>query len=201
MQPDTISGGKYGDTIGGHAGDDVLTGGAGGDLMSGDLDDDSLQGGAGKDTLDGSLGADTLDGGGGRDVLRGSEDDDRIYGGIGNDTMGGGIGADAFVFDTALSATTNKDRITDFTPGEDTLLLDASVFGALEPGDLTAAQFLAGPGVLAATDGLQRILYNTSKGTLYYDPDGSGDVPAVAFASLAGSPHPALGAADFLVIG
>jgi Ca2+-binding RTX toxin-like protein len=47
-----------------------------------------------------------------------------INGGGGNDTLTGGGGADTFVFNTALSATGNVDRITDFDPASDTIRLD-----------------------------------------------------------------------------
>lgn len=70
---------------------------------------DVINGGGGADTLFGGLGADRIDGGAGRD---------RLEGGLGNDLLTGGLGADAFVFGLA----SGKDHITDFNPGEDTIV-------------------------------------------------------------------------------
>jgi Ca2+-binding RTX toxin-like protein len=54
-----------------------------------------------------------------------------INGGTGNDMLTGHGGADTFVFNTALSATANVDRITDFDRLVDSIRLDMSVFKAL----------------------------------------------------------------------
>ena len=47
-----------------------------------------------------------------------------LSGGAGNDTLTGGAGTDYFVFNTALSASSNVDRITDFNVLEDTIRLE-----------------------------------------------------------------------------
>ena len=75
-----------------------------------------------------------------------------IDGGFGDDTLTGGAGADKFVFDSSLSATANVDRITDFTPGSDKILLDHSIFTALTAGGLPSTEFFVGSAAHAAAD-------------------------------------------------
>ena len=55
-----------------------------------------------------------------------------------------------------------------------------------------------GRGFLAAHDADDRIIYDENSGALFYDADGSGAGAAVQFASL--RHHPAITAADFLVV-
>jgi Ca2+-binding RTX toxin-like protein len=57
----------------------------------------------------------------------------------------------------------------------------------------------AGAGLSTAGDADDRIVYNTTTGTLYYDPDGTGAAAATAFAVL--STQPTLTAGDFLIVG
>lgn len=80
-------------------------------VINGNGGDNSLTGGNGNDTLNGKVGVDVLSGGGGAD---------RLTGGVGNDTLTGGSGDDTFVF----SVGSDKDRLTDFTPGSD--IIDVS---------------------------------------------------------------------------
>ncbi|EOA5544359.1 type I secretion C-terminal target domain-containing protein [Vibrio mimicus] len=89
--------------------DDRLTGGLGNDILFGQ---------GGNDYLDGGVGKDTLYGGKGNDTLIGGDDDDILIGGLGNDILTGGEGEDLFKWvDRDLDG--SKDRITDFTIGED----------------------------------------------------------------------------------
>lgn len=144
-----------------------------------------IQGTAGNNVLNGTVFDDTINGLGGAD---------RIAGGLGNDRISGGAGNDAFVFNTKLGAD-NVDTITDFTPNGDKIDLSHAVFTKLAAGALPASEFHAGA---KAADANDYILYVKATGALYYDADGSGAHAAVHFATL--STHPALTAADFLVV-
>jgi Ca2+-binding RTX toxin-like protein len=148
-----------------------------------------LAGGAGADTLEGAAGNDTLNGGVGSDELRG---------GTGNDTLNGGTEADMFVFDTAPGPG-NIDRINDLNPGVDGIAFDLAVFAALgTSGALDPDLFRAGAGVNSAQDADDHIVYNTTSGALFYDPDGVGGSAAVQVATLVN--HAALQASDITVI-
>ena len=114
----------------------------------------------------GNAGANTIDGGGGSDTLEGRG------------------GADSFAFTTPLGPD-NVDTILGFGNGADQILLDHSVFSGLGLGTLSADAFRTGA---VAQDADDRILYDTSTGALYFDPDGSGSAAAVQFAVLAGAP-------------
>lgn len=132
---DALLGGPGRDRIHGGAGDDVLRGGAGkdslqgadgADALMGQAGADALLGGAGDDLLSGGAGADALDGGDGNDRLSGGAGADRLRGGAGDDLLSGGAGADAFIF----APGDGTDRILDFDPSEDRLILRA--FGLTE---------------------------------------------------------------------
>ena len=106
----------------GQSGDDLLVLGDGSDssLAKGGSGDDTLISGAGDDTLRGGGGSDTLTGGHGDDALYGGRDDDTLTGGRGSDFLKGHAGADQFVFNTEEAG---NDVITDFTAGEDLIIL------------------------------------------------------------------------------
>ncbi|MCM8636354.1 MAG: hypothetical protein NFW15_10475 [Candidatus Accumulibacter sp.] len=162
----------------------------------------SILGNAGANILSGTSHADTLNGGGGADRLLGGDGNDRLLGGTGNDSLTGGAGADRFVLDQALSATSNRDLLTDFLPGSDQIELSLAVFRALGgvPGGLSSEQFWSGAGVTRAHDASDRLIYNTTTGDLYYDADGNGSGAAVAIALIGIDTHPLLGHADFALI-
>ena len=121
----------------------------------------------------------------GNDVLVGSASNDLLAGGAGNDILTGGGGLDAFRFDTAFNASTNIDTITDFSVTDDTIQLENAVVTALAvTGELAADMFHAGAGVSTAVDANDHLIYNSSTGALYYDPDGTGADAAVQFATL-----------------
>jgi Ca2+-binding RTX toxin-like protein len=167
----------------------LLTGNGGGNLLRGVGGNDTLNGGAGGDTLVGGIGNDLLNGGTGNDTLNG---------GPGSDTLNGGAGLDVFRFDSALSATTNRDLIQSFSGSDDVIALENAIFAVLAaPGTLASGNFRASAGGSAA-DADDFILHDTDSGALFYDADGSGPGAAVQFATLAG--NPAITAADFIVI-
>ena len=195
---DALYGGDGKDRLFGQDGKDQLYGNAGDDTLYGEKDNDTLDGGAGNDLLYGGLGDDALFGDAGNDQLFGQDGNDFFEGGAGNDTLSGGTGNDTllggagndvFVFADALDASTNIDRILDFTPGQDKVHLSLSVFSALgEAGPLGEGLFAANSTGTALDDN-DYILYNTTTGALLYDADGSGAGVAVQFATLNNKPE------------
>ena len=141
-------------------------------------------------TITGTPAMDTLAGGAGADV---------ITGGAGNDQLTGGAGADQFKFDKAPGAA-NLDTITDFVSGTDKLMLSVKIFKAVgtKAGAVTSAQFVQGAGLTTGQNATDRLVFNTSNSTLYYDADGSATAQAgVAIAVLTGVTS--LSASDFLL--
>lgn len=183
--------------------DDILVGSAGDNYFEGRNGNDLMLGGAGNDNLNGGSGNDTLNGGEGNDNLLGGEGNDTLFGGAGQDYFNGGGGSDVFVFNTALSAQTNVDQISDFTAGERIFLENGVLtgLGSVNNVALAANAFHAGAGAMAATTQAQRIIYNSANGDLYYDQDGVGGVAAVKFAVVGTGTGPAaLSAGNFFVI-
>ncbi|NUB44553.1 hypothetical protein GEU84_009185 [Fertoebacter nigrum] len=168
---------------------------SGHDRMAGTTGNDYLLGGNGNDTVLGGAGNDQLDGGKGNDSLVGSVGNDTLTGGAGRDTLVGGDNADTFVFNAALNASSNVDRLTDYNSVDDTMRLDDAVFvGIGARGALGSARFVIG---VDATDSQDRIVYDRPTGRLYFDSDGSGAAEKVLFAVL--NPGTALNHADFVV--
>ena len=196
-----LDGGTGNDTLSGDNGNDTLIGGDGNDTLSGDNGADSLLGGDGNDSLTGGNGADSLLGGDGNDSLVGGNGADTLTGGDGNDSLTGSGNSDSFVFNNPSEGV---DTITDFaTSGgsADSILVSAAGFaGGLVVGTLLATQFRSGAGVTSANNATQRFIYNTTNGGLWFDVDGVGGAASVQFATLAGSPAPALTAARIEVI-
>jgi len=225
---DTLSGEAGDDTMTGGAGIDTVsyqsgstagvtvnlattaaqnTGGSGSDTLSefervtGSAYADRLTGTVGNNVLSGLGGNDTLTGSGGNDTLTASIGNDILRGGAGKDMLTGGTGLDKFDFIAALSATTNVDRITDFSVTDDQMRLDNDYFTAFTQVNvaLTTAAFNKGAGMTTAQDASDRIIYNTTNGNLYYDADGTGAGTARLFATL--TTHPGtLTAADFFIV-
>ena len=158
---DIATGDDGADTLNGNSGDDMLDGGLGADSLNGDSGDDDVNGGAGDDRIDGGSGDDRLSGGAGRDEIAGGAGADRISGGMGDDTLSGDLGADTFVFDAATGA----DRVTDYTPGLDTVELVGSGF-ADGAAALAAAVQDGGDVVLDLGDGNTITLEDVSLGAL-----------------------------------
>ncbi|GFE70296.1 Calx-beta domain-containing protein [Chroococcus sp. FPU101] len=115
-----------------------------------------------------------------RDVILGTNKTDVIIGGLGNDILTGGINGDLFTFQN-----TNEgiDRITDFTAGDDLIVVKGSTFsGGLISGDnITPNQLLIGTSATTAT---HRFIYNAATGALSFDRDGTGATAAIQFATL-----------------
>jgi len=176
------------------SGADYLEGGAGADGLYGFDGNDELYGGGGNDK--GTILVPHVDswttntyqsvkaglfGGDGDDQVHGGGGDDDIHGGSGNDALWGDGGADQFYFDTALSASSNVDRIADFSRDDgDTLLLSEAVFGGIGT-SLAKNEFALGN---KAKDGNDHLIFNQKKGTIAYDDDGKGGAKAVVFATV-----------------
>jgi Ca2+-binding RTX toxin-like protein len=224
-----LSGGDGNDTLIGGAGNDRLDGGSGADTLVGGAQNDTYivdnvgdvvveLAGQGSDSVEASVsytlsanverltltGSVDLDASGNAlaNIITGNSGANRIDGAAGNDTLTGGAGADQFVFDSALNAASNVDRITDFGSG-DHLVLDRAVFTTLggSGAELSGDQFLASSGIPLATTADQRILFDQSTGKLYFDADGNGDGAAVLFAVVQGTGAAALSTDSFFVEG
>lgn len=144
----------------------------------------------------GSEQGDRIDAEGAGSVVVGRQGDDRLFaemgdtslkGGKDNDVLiawqglcrySGGEGQDVFGFmDPAL-----PNRVKDFAPDDDYFLLNSSEFVGVDPGFLEGAQFKIGK---QASTPEQIIVYQRSKGNVWYDQDGSESVFApVRFAKV-----------------
>lgn len=158
----------------------------GADTVSGSSFADRLAGFAGNDTLKGNAGNDWLEGWSGNDVL---------YGGAGKDTLIGGAGSDTFVFNTALSASTNIDAIKDFSHTYDAIKLENAIFSntaltSAVAGSTLSSSYFKAIVTGGATDANDYIVYNKTTGALSYDADGGadGNADAIQFALLGTKP-------------
>ena len=169
------------------------------DVLFGFEDRDIMRGLAGNDVMLGGDENDALDGGAGNDILFGQNGNDLLRGGPGLDILYGEVGRDKFRFDSALNSSTNVDTLAEFTPVDDVIQLDQTIFTALATGSLNAGAFYKAAGAVAASDAGDRIIYDTTEGHLYYDADGAGGAASgIRFATLSGAP--AITAADFFII-
>ena len=184
--------------VGGFAEDILLNvenvnGGIGNDKLVGDGFINDLVGNAGDDKLVGNEGNDVLFGGDGRDKVNGGKGDDRVGGGLGKDILLGRKGGDTFVFDTALDADDNVDKVKKFSHARDTVELALAVFPELDPEVLKGKHFQLGE---KAKDGNDHVIYDDGK--FSYDPDGKGGAKAILFAKVIGGPD--IAADDFFLI-
>jgi Ca2+-binding RTX toxin-like protein len=128
-------------------------------------------GGTRADTLRGDALDNTLFGKNGSDLMSGDAGMDVFIGGTGQDRLTGGADADVFVYNVIGDL---RDTITDFTHGEDIIRLDAGTFRlGSYTGGLLAEQLYISTGNQAA-DANDRLIYNTTDTTLWYDRDGTG---------------------------
>jgi len=182
---DTLLGGAGQDIVLGEAGNDFILGEAGVDILYGGEGNDSLLGGADRDIVVGEAGDDTLLGGDGNDYLDGGAGDDVLIGGLGSDGLVGGAGRDRFGFATGApftAATIGNDILADFNPLEDFIVLSKTTFTAFTTSSgsvfeggtpIAAADFavIATGGATAAGASSALIVYETSTGALFYNPD------------------------------
>jgi Ca2+-binding RTX toxin-like protein len=211
---DTLNGGAGADILIGGAGNDIYSVDDGGDIVLESLNEgaDTVKssinytlginlenltltgtnaidgnGNALNNTITGNSGNNTLSGNAGNDILTGNAGNDILVGGTGNDLLTGGTGADIFRFNTTNEGT---DTIKDFKLAEsDIIQISAGGFaGGLAVGTLDVSQLISGVGITSATNGLQRFIYNSSNGALFYDVDGNGVGTKVQIATLNGLP-------------
>jgi serralysin len=198
------------DTLVGGSGNDVLTGGMDNDILNGGAGVDTavfegptitivdlrfttaqrtghgfdvligienVTSGSVADVLTGNAGANRLSGNGGSDTLSGLE---------GNDVLIGGADKDVFVFETRLSSRSNVDKLVDFSRS-DVIWLDDKIFKGVGNGSLSKPVALSKEAFwkgAKAHDKSDRIIYDSTKGVLYYDPDGTGASAPIKFATL-----------------
>jgi Ca2+-binding RTX toxin-like protein len=191
---DSLTGTAFADSLVGFAGDDIIGGGDG---------NDTLLGGGGLDKIRGGGGVDVLHGGADKDVLHGGAGDDILNGGKGDDILAGGQGNDKFVFSSGVpfaSADLGIDRISDFTVGNDRIVLDAATFVSLGS-PLTATDFATVTNDADAGTSAAAIVYNSANGKLFYNEDrgAAGLGTGAQFAVLTG--NPLLSASSFAVRG
>ncbi len=153
----------------------------------------TLDGGNGNDNLIGMGGNDRLVGGNGNDTIQGGAGDDRITGGSGKDMLFGGTGRDRFIFENSRDG---GDRIRDFSVVDDVIAISRQGFGGrLRRGVLRARQFTIGS---QAQDRGDRFIYRSSTGTLFFDPDGTGNKGQIKIATL--SPGLAFTHSDIVIV-
>jgi hypothetical protein len=206
---ENLSGGTGHDSFTGNEGSNVLDGGMGNDTLNGGEGSDTVlfsgsvaaianlalgtATGYGTDklisieNLTGGSGADRFTGSSGANTLIGNAGKDKLSAGLGNDKLTGGTQADIFVFNTKLNKTSNVDMISDFKRVDDSFQLDNAIFKKLgsgstsKPGKLNK-DFLAFGS--KAKDKNDYLVYDKTKGYLYYDADCSGKGAAVLFAKV-----------------
>lgn len=144
---------------------------------------DRLAGTSGRDRVFGLAGNDRISAWGGGDLL---------CGGLGKDTLSGGTGGDTFFFNNLQK---KFDVVTDFTPGEDTILLNSATFSAVTDEDLSTTGFKRGGRFSAET----HILYTPKTGAIAYDADGSGNGDSKHVIAVLEN-HAALNSSDFHVL-
>ncbi|WP_210483120.1 beta strand repeat-containing protein [Microvirga antarctica] len=171
-----------------------------GTLTFGATDSVKINGTSGADNATGTSGNDIIIGNAGNDRLNGAFGNDKIYGGLGKDILTGATGKDIFVFNTKLGKT-NTDKITDFSVKDDSIWLDNAVFKKLgkgseaKPGALSKKFFTIGDHAKTKD---QHVIYDSKKGVLYYDVDGSGSAKQVEIATTAKKLK--MTAGDFFVV-
>lgn len=103
----------------------TVNGGTGADTINASGLGSSLtvNGGSGTDSITGSNSDDEINGDGGNDTIIAGSGSDTINGGDGVDTLTGGDDADLFML-TGIVLSGDRDIITDFTQGDDLIVLD-----------------------------------------------------------------------------
>lgn len=119
-------------------------------------------------------------------IIKGNAGANKINGYTGKDTLYGGSSKDIFIFNTKASST-NYDKIADYNVTYDTIWLDNKYFTKLGSGSSTSPKKLSSSYFwkgAAAHDSNDRVIYDSKKGYLYYDVDGTGASKQVVIATL-----------------
>jgi Ca2+-binding RTX toxin-like protein len=196
---DTMIGGSGDDTYIVDDAADVVTeaGGQGSDTVVAE-ESYVLTAGADVETLatadDAGTAAIDLTGNANGNSVRGNDGSNVLSGGDGRDDLTGRGGNDWFRFDTPLGDT-NVDVINDLNvAGNDTIVLENTIFGAFAAGPLAEERFVT----TAPQQGNDNIIYDAASGHLFYDSDGNGPAAMVLFARM--TPGTAVTHEDFLVV-
>lgn len=115
----------------------------------------------------GNSGANYISTGIGDDIISAGAGDDVLYGGHNGDELTGGAGADRFLFNVDDFG---YDRITDFTPGSDRILVITNAGGPIFTSTYAFRLFNATDAWTAETT----FIYNPASGEVFVDTDGSG---------------------------
>lgn len=224
----SLTGNSQGNILAGNAASNVLNGGLGADRMEGGLGNDLYYvDNAGDRVTETSTGgmADTvyagvshtlaayveklyasgsssitLTGNSLANSIKGNAGANKLNGLTGKDTLYGGAGRDIFQFTTKASSA-NIDKIVDYNVAYDSIQLDNKYFTKLGAGSATSPKKLASSafwGGTKAHDANDRLIYDKSKGYLYYDADGTGSSKQVLIATF--SNKAALKYSEFYVI-
>ena len=157
----------------GTSGNDRLNGDALNNTIDGKEGNDTINGSGGDDILIGGFGNDSLFGGLGNDTLQGGDGDDTLFGLYGFDVITGGPGRDQFAFNIANTVFNRSfagiTSITDFTRGEDKIVLGQQTFSKLSRG-LT---FASVKNTQQAQKSKALITYVSRSGSLFYNANGA----------------------------
>ena len=116
----------------------------------------------------------------------------------GNDILTGSAGSDTFQFNTALSASSNVDKVTDYNVAADTMRLENAIFTTLTAAGALSSGTFASNSTGLAGDSSDRIVQEKDTGELYYDANGIAAGGGIHFATL--TANLSLTNADFLIV-
>ncbi len=205
----TLGGNSLDNHLIGNSGNNILAGGLGSDVLEGGLGDDVYILSDQLDTIIDTGGNDTIRStldvyliadienvelvGISNAIVEGNSLDNHITGNMadnildgkaGSDVLTGGDGADQYII-SANHGDESADVITDFINAEDLLIIDLASFGVdveaiglLSSGLVKETSFVRGAGA-EALDPNDHFIFDTARGKLLFDEDGSGAGSAV----------------------
>ncbi len=166
----------------GNLGEGVKYGSLWRDRFRGTNRNDKYYASLGNDWINGRGGDDTLEGGEGKDTIIGGYGNDHLVGGADDDHLTGGRGKNKFYFANGWGV----DKITDFKPDEDKIVLSKSSFSALGS-SIDAAEFAVVTNDTSAATSDALITYSQSTGNLSYDGSQFAtlqDTPTLSYTDL-----------------